>query len=64
MSDKLGSSVKNDSLGHTMETQDLSNIQFSVLLSLVVGVHRNEMYRLGEPINNHPYGVKHVGRER
>jgi hypothetical protein len=42
MSDKLGSLVRNDGLGHTMQTQDASNIQFSVLLSPVVGVHQNE----------------------
>jgi hypothetical protein len=39
MSDKLGSSVRNDSLGHTMQTQDASNIQLGVLLSSIVGVH-------------------------
>jgi hypothetical protein len=64
MSDKLGSSVKNDGLGNTMQTQDASNIQLSVLLSPVVGVHRNDMRRLGESINNHPYGVELEGRER
>jgi hypothetical protein len=47
-----------------MQTQDVSNIQFSVLLSHVVGVHRNEMSGLGEPINNHLDGVKLTGRER
>jgi hypothetical protein len=47
-----------------MQTQDASNIQFSVLLSPIVGVHRNEMSRLGEPVNNHPDGVKLAGRER
>jgi hypothetical protein len=39
-------------------------MQFSVLLSLVVGLHRNEMCRLGEPINDYPDGIKLVGRER
>jgi hypothetical protein len=64
MSDKLGSSVRNDGLGHTMLTQDVSNIQLSVLLNLVVGVHRNEMTRLGEPIDDHLYGIEFAGRER
>jgi hypothetical protein len=64
MSDKLGPSVRNDGLGHTMQTQDASNIQLNVLLSPVVGVHLNEMSRLGEPIHNHPNGVKLTGRER
>jgi hypothetical protein len=63
-SDKLGSLVRNDGLGHTMQIQNASNIQFSILLSSVVGVHQNEMSRLSEPINNHPYGVKLAWRER
>jgi hypothetical protein len=64
MSDKLGPSIRNDGLGHTMQTQDAGNIQFSVLLGPVVGVHRNEVCTLGEPIHDHPDGIKHVGRER
>jgi hypothetical protein len=50
--DKLWSSVINDGLGHTMQAQNMSNIQFSVLLSPIVGVHQNEMSRL-ELIDNH-----------
>jgi hypothetical protein len=64
MRDKLGSSLRTICLGHNMQTQDASNIQFIILLSPVVGVHQNEMSRLGEPINGHPYGVKLAGRER
>jgi hypothetical protein len=64
MREKLGTSVRNDGLGHTMQTQDVSNIQFSVVLSPVVGVHQNKMSRLGEPVNDHPDGIKLVGRER
>jgi hypothetical protein len=60
----MGSSVRNDGLGHTMQTPDTSNIQFGVPLSPVVGVHQNEMRRLGEPINDHSYGIKLAGRER
>jgi hypothetical protein len=62
--DKLGSSAKNVGLEHTMQTQDASNIQFNILLSPIVGVHWNEMSRLGEPINDHPYGDKFVSRAR
>jgi hypothetical protein len=47
-----------------MQTQDASNIQISLLLSPVVGMHWNEVSRLGEPINNHPDGIKLVGGER
>jgi hypothetical protein len=64
MSNKLESSVRNDGLRHIMQTQDVSNIQFTVLLSPVVGVHRNEMSRLGKPINDYPDGVKLAGREK
>jgi hypothetical protein len=60
----MGSSVRNDGLRHTMQTPNTSNIQFGVPLSPVVGVHQNEMRRLGEPINDHPYGIKLAGRER
>jgi hypothetical protein len=63
-SNKLGPSIINDGLGHNMQTHDVSNIQFSVLLSPIVGVHRNKVSRLGEPIHDHPDGIKLVGRER
>jgi hypothetical protein len=63
-SEKLGPSVRNDGLEHTMETQDANYIQLSVLLSPVSGVHPNEMSRHGESIDNHLDGVKLVGRER
>jgi hypothetical protein len=52
MSDKLASSARNDGLGHTMQAHDASNIQLRVLLSPVVGVHRNEMSKLGELIDD------------
>jgi hypothetical protein len=64
VSDKLEPSIRGDGLGHTMQTHDASNIKFSVLLSTVVGVHQNEMSRLGEPIDDQPDGIKLVGRER
>jgi hypothetical protein len=47
-----------------MQTQDVSNIHFGILISPVVGVHQNEMNRLGKPVDNYPDGVKLVGRER
>jgi hypothetical protein len=64
MSDKLGSSVRNDGLGHTMQTQDARNIQFTILLSPIVGVHRNEMSKLGKSVDDYTDGVKLTGRER
>jgi hypothetical protein len=57
LGDKLGSSVRNDCLGHTMHTHDTSKVQLGILLSPVVGVHQNEMSRLGESIHNPPYGI-------
>jgi hypothetical protein len=39
MNNELGPLVRNAGLGHTMQTQDVSNIQFDLLLSPVVGVH-------------------------
>jgi hypothetical protein len=47
-----------------MQTQDASNIQFDVLLSPVVGVHRNKISRLGKPVDDYLDGVKLVGRGR
>jgi hypothetical protein len=64
MTDKQGPSVRNSGLGHTMPTQDASNIQFIILLCPLVGVQRNEVSRLGESIHNHPDGIKLAGRER
>jgi hypothetical protein len=63
-SDKLGPSIRNDGLGHHMQTQDVSNIQFNILLSPVEGVHRNEMRRLGKSVDNYPNGVKLAAGER
>jgi hypothetical protein len=39
VSDKLGPSVRNDGLRHTMQAEDARNIQLSVLLSPVEGCH-------------------------
>jgi hypothetical protein len=52
-SNELGPSVRNYGLGHTMQTQDASNIQFGILLSPVVGVYRNEMSRHSERMSSH-----------
>jgi hypothetical protein len=38
-SDKLGTSIRNDGLWHTIQTQDARNIQLSLLFSPVEGVH-------------------------
>jgi hypothetical protein len=57
-SDELGTSVRNDALWHTMQAQDARNIQFSVLLSPVEGVHQNVMSRFGKSIDDHPNGIK------
>jgi hypothetical protein len=56
--DELGTSVRNDGLWHTMQAQDARNIQFSILLGPIEGVHQNGMSGLGKSVNNHPKGVK------
>jgi hypothetical protein len=38
-SDELGTSIRNDGLRHTMQTQNARNIQLGVLFSHVEGVH-------------------------
>jgi hypothetical protein len=63
-SDELGTSARNDGLRHNMPTQDVRNIQFSVLLSHVEDVHWNEMIGLGKSVNDYPDGVKLAAGER
>jgi hypothetical protein len=63
-SNKLGTSVGNDALQHTMQAQDARNIQFSVLLSPIEGVHWNEMNTLGKSADDYPNGVKLAVGER
>jgi hypothetical protein len=63
-SNKFGTSVRNDGLQHTMQAQDVGNIQFSVLLSPIEGAHRNEMNRLGKSVDDYPNGVKLAVGER
>jgi hypothetical protein len=63
-SNELGPSIKNDGLRHTMQAQHARNIELSVLLSPIEGVHWNEMSRLRKSIDNYPIGVKHATGER
>jgi hypothetical protein len=63
-SNELRTLIRNDGLWHTMHIQDERNIQLSVLLSPIEGVHRNEMSRLGESVDDYPDGVKLVAGER
>jgi hypothetical protein len=64
MSNKLGSSIRNDGLWHIMQIQDARNIQLSVLLNPVKSVYQNEMCRLGKLVNNYLDGVKLADGER
>jgi hypothetical protein len=41
-----------------MQAQDARNIQLSVLLSPVEGVHQNEMSKLGKLVDDYPNAVK------
>jgi hypothetical protein len=61
---ELGTPIKNDGLRHTMQTQDVRNIQLSILFSPVEGVHRNKMSGLGKPVDDYPDGVKLAAGER
>jgi hypothetical protein len=63
-SDEPGPSVRNDGLWHTMQAQDARNIQFSILLSPVEGVHQNEMSRHDKPVDDYLNGVKLAAGER
>jgi hypothetical protein len=63
-SDELGTSIRNDGLWHTMQTQDARNIQLGVLFSPVANVHWDEMSGLGKSIDDYPDGVKLVASER
>jgi hypothetical protein len=64
VSDELGTLIKNDSLRHTMQTQDARNIQLDVLFSPVEGVHQKEVSGLGKSVDDYPDGVKLVAGER
>jgi hypothetical protein len=60
----LGTSIRNDGLRHTMQTQDARNIQLGVLFSLVEGVQWNEMSGHGKSVDDYPDGVKLAAGER
>jgi hypothetical protein len=49
---ELGTSIKNDSLRHSMQTHDARNIQLSVLFSPVASVHWDEMSGLGKSVDD------------
>jgi hypothetical protein len=64
LGDKLRSSGRNNSLQNSMQTQNVSNIQLSKLLHVVVGMHGYKVGRFGKSVNNHPFGIKLVASER
>jgi hypothetical protein len=61
---ELGTSIRNDGLRHTMQTQDAINIQLDVLFIPVAGVHWDEMSGLGKSVDDYPDGVKLTIGER
>jgi hypothetical protein len=63
-SDELGPLVRNDGLWHTMQAQDVRNIQLSVFLSPVEGAHQNGMSGLSKSADDYPNGVKLAAGER
>jgi hypothetical protein len=58
VSDELGPLIRKDGLCHTMQAHDARNIQSSVFLSPVEGVHWNGMNGLGKSVNDYPNRVK------
>jgi hypothetical protein len=42
----------------------MSNVDFSTLLDIVVGVHGYKVSRFGESIHNHPNRITLVGSQR
>jgi hypothetical protein len=61
---ELGTSIKNDGLHHTMQTQNARNIQLGTLFSPIEGVHWDEMSGLGKSVDDYPDGVKLAAGER
>jgi hypothetical protein len=61
---KLGTSIRNDGLQHTMQTQDVRNIQLDIVFIPVEGVHWNEVSILGKSVDDYPDGVKLAAGER
>jgi hypothetical protein len=61
---ELGTSIRNDSLQHSMQTQDVRNIQLGILFSPVASVHWDEMSGLGKSVDDDPDGVKLAAGER
>jgi hypothetical protein len=63
-SNELSSSVRDDGVGHPMQTYIALNVQLCMSLGLVLGMNRNEVRRLHESINNHPDGIILAGSQR
>jgi hypothetical protein len=61
---ELGTSIRNDGLLHTMQTQDVGNIKLGILFSPLEGVHWNEMSGLSKSVDDYPDGVKLAAGER
>jgi hypothetical protein len=55
---ELETSIRNDGLQYTMQTQDARNIQLDVIFSPVEGVHWNEMSGLDKLVDDYPDRVK------
>jgi hypothetical protein len=54
---KLCFSIKNDCLRDTMQSNNLLQIDFGILLSSISCMHGKEVCYFGESINDYPDGV-------
>jgi hypothetical protein len=61
---ELSSSVREDGVGHPMQTYNVLNVQLCISLGLVTCMNKDEVSRLHESINNHLDGIILEGSQR
>ena len=54
---ELRTSIRNNSARHSVQFNDLREVQLSIVGWSVCRSYQNEMSWLGQAINNHPYGI-------
>jgi hypothetical protein len=63
-SNELRPSIRNDRIRNSMQTYHACNIDFSILLDVIVGVHGYEVSIFGESVHNHPNRIILEGSQR
>jgi hypothetical protein len=56
-SSELRTCIRNNSTRHSMQANNLRDVQLSIVGGSVCGTYRDKMSRFGQTVNNHPYGV-------